>query len=788
LAFCEGRKNSRSDTGDIDLLLKRSTDGGKTWGEPQVVWDDGPNTCGNPCPVVDETTGIIWLLLTHNPGDTSEAQIKEHKGSGTRTVWVSQSKDNGKTWVSPLDITASAKDPAWGWYATGPGVGLQIQHGPRRGRLVIPCDYSFQGADRAGRGPAVEGGSHVIYSDDHGQTWKLGGRVSPQMNECQVVELSGGEGGLLLNMRNTAKADRRAQSLSHDGGQTWTAPEYPPELVEPRCQASLLRYGWPSEKEPGRLLFSNPASPRRNDLTVRLSRDDGKTWPVSNTLHEGPAAYSCLAVLPDKTIGCLYECGRINAYEKITFARFPLAWLEETQQVLQLGSQRELFVDRFLIERMDGVQLKLHEPRREGVAVKFDQPWEGAFSCYTTVIKDEATYRMYYRGLPIATRDDSPMAVVCYAESKDGITWTKPNLSLFNIRGTQENNVVLTNAPFAHNFSPFLDERPDVPKAEHYKALAGDYKTGLHAFESADGVHWGPLQTEPVFTKGAFDSQNVAFWSTAEQLYICYFRTMKKVGGESYRWISRTTSKDFVHWTEPVEMDCGDTPPEHLYTNGTHPYYRAPQIYIALAKRFFPTKAAFAPDQAKALVSNAGYRVASSDSVFLTTRGGNRYDRTFMEAFLRPGPSAEDWVARDNTPALGVVPANAREMFIYRVSHYAQPTSHMARYALRTDGFVSVNAPYRGGELVTRPFVFSGSKLELNFETSAAGGVRVEIQDESGKPYPGYALADCPEFIGDEIDRVVAWSGGTGVASLAGKTVRLRFALKDADLYSLRFF
>jgi hypothetical protein len=159
-----------------------------------------------------------------------------------------------------------------------------------------------------------------------------------------------------------------------------------------------------------------------------------------------------------------------------------------------------------------------------------------------------------------------------------------------------------------------------------------------------------------------------------------------------------------------------------------------------------------------------------------------------MEAFLRPGPTAEDWVARDNTPALGVVPANDREMFLYRVSHYAQPSSYMARYVLRVDGFVSVNAPFRGGELVTRPFVFSGSKLQLNFETSAAGGVQVELQDEAGQPIPGYALTDCPEMIGDDIDRVVTWKGGADVGKLAGKVVRLRFALRDADLYSLRFF
>jgi sialidase-1 len=327
LAFCEGRKNSRSDTGDIDLLLKRSVDGGKTWSAQRVVWDDGPNTCGNPCPVVDEHTGTIWLLLTHNPGDTAEARIKERKPGSTRSVWIARSVDDGQTWSAPTNITASTKDPSWGWYATGPGVGIQLRHGPRQGRLVIPCDHSFPGADDTGSGAAAEDGSHVIWSDDHGQTWRVGGAARPQMNESQVVELADGKGTLLLNMRTTSKANRRAQSLSHDGGQTWTAPKYAPELVEPRCQASVLRYNWPAGNEPGRILFSNPAGTRRTNLTVRVSQDDGKSWPEGRTLYEGPSAYSCLAVLPDESIGCLYECGRTNAYEKISFARFPLAWL-----------------------------------------------------------------------------------------------------------------------------------------------------------------------------------------------------------------------------------------------------------------------------------------------------------------------------------------------------------------------------------------------------------------------------------------------------------------------------
>ena len=235
-------------------------------------------------------------------------------------------------------------------------------------------------------------------------------------------------------------------------------------------------------------------------------------------------------------------------------------------------------------------------------------------------------------------------------------------------------------------------------------------------------------------------------------------------------------------------MEFGSTPPEHLYTNGTHPYFRAPHIYIGLAKRFFPKKSALPAGQAKELVSNPAYRVASSDSIFMTTRGGRHYERAFMEAFIRPGPDPEDWVSRDNTPALGVVPGTKRQMYVYRVSHYAQPTAHMARYSLRTDGFVSASAHYQGGELLTRPFTFSGTRLEINFVTSAAGGIRIEVQDFNGAPFPGFSLQDCPEKIGDEIDRVVSWKGGDDLSQLAGKTVRLRIALKDADLYSFRFF
>lgn len=330
LAFCEGRKQGRGDSGDIDLLLKRSTNNGASWSWQQVVWDDGSNTCGNPCPVVEDSTGTIWLLLTHNDGRDKESAIKLKTGFGTRTVWVSRSEDDGVTWSPPVQITDTAKDPTWSWYATGPGVGLQIRDGPNRGRLVVPCDHSYDDPKGNLRGMPVEYGAHVIYSDDRGTTWNLGGAIRPKVNECQVVELADGRGTLLLDMRAYFGRSRRAQSVSRDGGLTWTAARDHPQLVEPVCQASLIRHSWPEAGQPGRLLFSNPAhEQRRVNLTVRLSRDDGQTWSVARTLHPGFAAYSCLAVLPDWMVACLYECGEQDAYERITFARFSLDWLAQ---------------------------------------------------------------------------------------------------------------------------------------------------------------------------------------------------------------------------------------------------------------------------------------------------------------------------------------------------------------------------------------------------------------------------------------------------------------------------
>lgn len=305
LAFCEGRKNSSSDTGDIDLVLKGSRDQGKTWQPMQVVWDDDANTCGNPCPVVDRDTGSIWLLMTHNLGRDTQAQIVAGTAKGRRTVWACKSDDEGATWSKPVEITSAVSRPDWTWFATGPGVGIQT----RGGRLIIPCDHYVAGSKAKY--------AHVIYSDDHGATWKRGGAVGPDCNECQVVELS--DGRLLLNIRSYRKQKCRLIAGSSDGGLTWSDARPDEALIDPVCQASIIRL--PGK---GGLLFSNAASTKREKLTVRLSRDDGATWRTIHELHAGPAAYSCLAALGESRAACLYEAGQTRPYEKIMLARFGL--------------------------------------------------------------------------------------------------------------------------------------------------------------------------------------------------------------------------------------------------------------------------------------------------------------------------------------------------------------------------------------------------------------------------------------------------------------------------------
>jgi sialidase-1 len=317
LAFAEARRAAAADAGDIDLVVKRSRDGGATWSAMKVIGDDGPNTFGNPCAVVDKTTGIIWLLSTHNRGIDHEKEIIAGTSAASRTVWVMRSEDDGVTWSEAKEITASVKLPGWTWYATGPGIGIQM----RNGRLIVPGNHA-ESATLVHR-------SHLLFSDDHGQTWTLGPSADAGTNESQIVELA--DGRLMLNMRNHPPKPEnfRMVATSDDGGRTLSKALPDRALIEPPAQASLLRLTTAQLHDRNRLLFANPASSRRERLTVRLSYDEGLTWPVARVLHEGPAAYSSLVVLPDLSIGILFEGGTRSAYETITFARFTLAWLTD---------------------------------------------------------------------------------------------------------------------------------------------------------------------------------------------------------------------------------------------------------------------------------------------------------------------------------------------------------------------------------------------------------------------------------------------------------------------------
>ncbi len=306
LAFAEGRKRNCRDEGDIDLVLRRSTDNGETWSDLVMVWDDADNTCGNPSPVVDMETGRIHLLMTWNLGEDNIGAINAGTSKDTRRVFYTYSDDDGLTWAEPNEITTSAKDPAWGWYATGPCHGIVLANEPYKGRIVIPCDYIEVGAGRKQY-------SHVIYSDDKGKTWKIGG-TSVGGNESTVAELS--DGRLILNMRNSSPY--RTVAFSSDGGETWTASQPDYALPDPTCQASILHA---VKDEKHLLFFSNAASSTRVNMTIKKSSDNGNTWPHSHVVNSGHSAYSDMVMVTENEIGILYERGNNNPYEKISFEK-----------------------------------------------------------------------------------------------------------------------------------------------------------------------------------------------------------------------------------------------------------------------------------------------------------------------------------------------------------------------------------------------------------------------------------------------------------------------------------
>lgn len=450
---------------------------------------------------------------------------------------------------------------------------------------------------------------------------------------------------------------------------------------------------------------------------------------------------------------------------------------------LDIGSRWELFVDEYLVAQKRGVALKLHEPAKREVVLTTDQPWEGPTCAYFSAVQEGGKVRLYYRG-SAGGSDHSEDQVTCVVESSDGIHFTRPKLGLIEAGGTKDNNVIWRGVE-SHNFAVFLDTNPAAKPDERYKALGGvkqpgknwaqgETPGGLYAFGSADGIHWRKLRPEVVMSKGAFDSQNVAFWDAARGRYASYSR----IFSNKTRAIQSSHSPDLLSWSSgtPNRYAAG-VPYEHFYTSATVPCPTAPHLLVSFPKRFVDDRHKIKEHTVKGV----------SDAVFMTSRDGVSWDRTFLEAWVRPGPDPKNWTDRNTMTAAGIVETAPDEWSLYVSEHYRSADHRLRRVTVRKQGFASVHADAKGGEFVTPPLRFSGKKLLLNYATSAAGAVQVELQDEAGRAFPGFALADMPELYGDELEAAAAWKSGADLSALAGKTVRLRVIMKDADLYALRF-
>jgi len=440
------------------------------------------------------------------------------------------------------------------------------------------------------------------------------------------------------------------------------------------------------------------------------------------------------------------------------------------EQPIPVGSQRILFVDDVLIDRQSGTALQPHDPQAREVILTCDAPWEGNISAYYTFFEDDGLFRVYYRGSHF---DKKPLhEVTCYAESKDGLHWVKPQLGLFELNGSKENNIIWMSSEndyTTHNFTPFKDLNPDCPVESRYKALAGEkHSGGLWAFKSSDGIHWSLLHPSPVITDGYFDSQNLAFWDTKRKAYVSYYRDFRKPG--SIRDIKVATSSDFQHWTTGQYLNYGDAPDEQLYTNAIRQYPRASQLYVGFPTRYQP-------------------KTQQVEPILMTSQDGFHFHRWSKPLIPITAPQDRDG-NRSNYMANGLLflPGNEREMSVFGTeAYYAGPGSRVRRFTFRTDGFVSVHAGGNGGDMVTKPFTFTGNQLMLNYACKQGGQLQVEVQNADGVPIPGWTLEECSPLHGDQIEQGVQWTSGNPLSSLAGRPVRLKFVMRNADLYALRF-
>jgi len=481
--------------------------------------------------------------------------------------------------------------------------------------------------------------------------------------------------------------------------------------------------------------------------------------------------------------------------------------------IVNIGSRLELLADRFLLERrnMGDAHFHVHRPRPANVVLTTDRPWEHSIA-YFVIFRDNGLYRMYYRGMH--SNDGGVKALgepMCYAESHDGIEWTKPSLGLFEFEGSADNNIVFGGDPVKYSptelwrghlgtdihwwadFVPFKDERPGVQDEARYKALVRGcrgpcmvgkdrWDFGLYPFQSPDGLHWTLMRDTPVITRGLIDAQNSAFWDAACGRYVAFSRdvrgpdpippdpdNLEEIAQDTIRDIRVSMSDDFLHWTDSMFLRYPNSPRQQLYTSAIQPYERAPHLLIGFPTRFFPEG-------------------GQTEPIFMVSRDGGAAFHRWPDAVIpRDAPEERDG-NRSNYMACGVVRGNDREFFTYATEGYKNgPSRRLRRFVWRVDGFVSLRARGTEGSVITRPLTFTGDQLLLNYAACSGGWVRVEIQDVEGRPLDDLALDDCIELAGDSIEQRVFWKNGANLNRLVGQAVRLRFVLRSADLFSFRF-
>lgn len=714
--YCTFREADAHVGGDGKLRVLQSSDG-ETW-EPLAL-------------IAEEGIDLRDPKLSITPDDRLMIVAGGSVYRGTKTLMgrqprVTFSKD-GKEWTAPQRVLSEGE---WLWRVTW--------HGGK----AFGVSYNPAGPESQTTKDAPEWTLKLFASAD-GVKYDL---VTPlavpgRPNETTVRVLPNGE--MLALVRREA-----------GNGYGWIGRSTPP-YKDWHWTETKHRIGGPNfVRLPDGSLWAVGRSYPGGAKTVvaRMSRDSYE--PMLTLPSGGDTSYAGL-VWHDGLLWISYYSsheGKSAIY---------LAKVKVPLEAEKIGSRLEPFVDDYLIDHVSGaVRWEVQRPEPKEVVLTADKPWEGNTSAYFTVFQDGERYRMYYRGAHFdeKAKKATHREVTCYAESTDGVRWTKPELGLFEYAGSKRNNIVW-DGPGTHNFTPFRDTNPSASAEARYRALALG-KKGLIALRSADALHWEPLADSPVITQGAFDSQNLAFWDRHAGTYREYHRAFR-----GNRDIMTGASSDFIKWTEPRFLEYTGAPREHLYTNAILPYARATHILIGFPTRFLPDTEQVEP-------------------TFMASRDGVHF-RRYPEAVIpRTAPQNRDG-NRSNYMAWGVVqlPGQDKELSVYATeAYYAGPAGRLRRFAYRVDGFTALHADSQGGEAVTRPLSFEGSKLVLNYRTGEKGNVQVELQDTDGKP-----LAGSGELHGDHTAQTVAWDKEDAVRGLAGRAVRLRLRVKDADLFSFRF-